>query len=173
MRSSLHSTSLLKDIFVHLDFKGAPPTFNFLCQLIKFMSLQFKNLITGLVFEFEDMFPFDGHLASIASNKAYSKEEIKELVRLCKSLSIKIVVLVQTIGHLEFVLKRTRFAEWREEPDNVISICTLKPGLIDLITQMINQIVELIGVDNLAYLHIGADEVFNFATCRECKLFAE
>jgi hypothetical protein len=74
---------------------------------------------------------------------------------------------------MEYVLKRGRFAEWREETDNTISICTLKQGVIDLVFQIISQVVEMIGVENLAYLHIGADEVFNFASCRDCKLFTE
>lgn len=29
----------------------------------------------------------------------------------------------------------------------------------------------MIGADNLSHLHLGADEIFNYATCKECKLF--
>ena len=38
---------------------------------------------------------------------------------------------------MEYVLKRGRFAEWREENDNTISICTLKPGVVDVVLQII------------------------------------
>ena len=33
--------------------------------------------------------------------------------------------------------------------------------------------IEGFGSGNIDYLHIGADEVFNFASCRECKLFVQ
>ena len=70
------------------------------------MGDRFKHLVTGLVFELEDMFPYEGHLQPIASPKAYSKSQIESLVNLCKKQKLKIVVLVQTFGHLEYVLKR-------------------------------------------------------------------
>ena len=74
---------------------------------------------------------------------------------------------------MEYVLKRSQFAEYREQHDNPISICSLKKGSIDLVFQLLSQVVDVIGAENLSYLHIGADEVFNFATCRDCQLFVE
>ena len=63
--------------------------------------------------------------------------------------------------------------DFREEADNPISICSLREGALDLVTQMMQQVISVIGPENLAYLHIGADEVFNFASCQDCKLFVE
>ena len=68
------SSPFLKDVFVHIDLKGAPPKFDYLVRLIEFISERFKYLVTGLVFEFEDMFPFEGHLQQVSSPKAYSKQ---------------------------------------------------------------------------------------------------
>ena len=70
--------------------------------------------MSGFVFEFEDMFPFEGHLKSVVSPKAYTREQIKMLANLLKRRNLKIIVLVQTFAHLEYVLKRDRFAEYRE-----------------------------------------------------------
>lgn len=89
-----------------------------------------------------------------------------------KRKKLKIVVLVQTFGHLEYVLKRNRFADYREQADNPISVCSLKQGSIELIASLVNQVVDGFGEKNIDFLHIGADEVFNFASCRECSLFA-
>ena len=61
----------------------------------------------------------------------------------------------------------------REEADNPISICSLREGALDLVTQMMQQVISVVGPSNLAYLHIGADEVFNFASCQDCKLFVD
>ena len=89
-----------------------------------------------------------------------------------KRKKLKIVVLVQTFGHLEYVLKRNRFADYREQADNPISVCSLKQGSIELIASLVSQVVDGFGEKNIDFLHIGADEVFNFASCRECSLFA-
>ena len=37
---------------------------------------EFEHLVTGFVFEFEDMFPFEGSLRDVASPKAYTKDQI-------------------------------------------------------------------------------------------------
>ena len=42
---------------------------------------------------------------------------------------------------------------------------------MDLVMQLVSQVVDLIGAENIAYLHLGADEIFNYSTCRQCKLF--
>ena len=142
-------------------------------RYIEFVVTRFEFLVTGFVFEFEDMFPFEGLLQSVASPKAYSREQIQYLVSYLKRRKLKIVVLVQTFAHLEYVLKRSRFVDYREQPDNPISICSLRRGAIELIGSMIRQVVDAIGAQNIDLLHIGADEVFNFASCRECALFAQ
>ena len=158
---------------MHLDLKGAPPVFDFLMRYLEFLTTRFEFLVTGFVLEFEDMFPYEGHLASVASPKAYSREQIQYLVSFLKGRKLKIVVLVQTFGHLEYVLKRSRFMDYREQPDNPISICSLRKGAIQLIGSLLKQVIDLIGEQNIDLLHIGADEVFNFASCRECSLFVQ
>lgn len=65
-----------KDVLVHIDLKGSPPIFDFLMRYLEFVLSSFEFLVTGFVFEFEDMFPFQGHLSSVASPKAYSREQI-------------------------------------------------------------------------------------------------
>ena len=59
----------------------------------------------------------------------------------------------------------------REEPDKMISVCTLKPESLDLVCEIVNQTIEIIGRKNIKYFHIGADEVFNIAACPSCSLF--
>ena len=66
----------------------------FLVRLIEFINDRFKYLVTGLLFEFEDMFPYEGRLRQAASPKAYSRQQIESLVRLCKKNQLKIAVLV-------------------------------------------------------------------------------
>lgn len=49
----------------------------------------------------------------------------------------------------------------------------MRKGAIELVGSLIKQVVDLLGEQNIDYLHIGADEVFNFASCRECSLFVQ
>ena len=65
-----------KDVLLHIDLKGAPPKFDFLMRYLEFVSSKFEFLVRGFVLEFEDMFPFEGQLQSVASSKAYSREQI-------------------------------------------------------------------------------------------------
>lgn len=44
---------------INLDLKGAPPTFEFLKQFIRYIGTRFKNEIYGILFEFEDTFPYE------------------------------------------------------------------------------------------------------------------
>ena len=162
-----------KQVVIHLDLKGSPPTFDFLLRFLRFLGAHFKNLITGILIEFEDMFPFTGFLQDIASPNCYSRKQIQDLVKVCKELGFKISVLIQTFGHLEFVLKHQRFSEYREQQENPISLCSLHKGSLDLVMQMVSQVVDLIEAKNIWHLHIGADEVFNYSTCKACKLFVQ
>jgi hexosaminidase len=57
---------------VHIDLKGAPPKFEFLERLLRFISVRFKHLVDGVLIEFEDMFPFTGFLKAINSPNCYS-----------------------------------------------------------------------------------------------------
>ena len=47
-------------------------------------------------------------------------------------------MLIQTFGHMEYVLKHGRFHDYREQSDNPISLCSLKPESLDLVLQMIS-----------------------------------
>lgn len=67
---------LFKEVFVHLDLKGAPPTFPFLMDFVKYLGIHFEKVVTGIVFEFEDTFPYDGNLKPLKANNHYSKEQI-------------------------------------------------------------------------------------------------
>lgn len=58
---------------VHFDLKGAPPKIDYLQQLIPLI-VQLGG--TGLLIEYEDMFPYDGVLKSIAATNHYTRAEV-------------------------------------------------------------------------------------------------
>ncbi|KAG7491689.1 hypothetical protein MATL_G00006810 [Megalops atlanticus] len=146
---------------VHLDFKGAPPRMSYLQKLIPLIAHLGAD---GLLLEYEDMFPYEGELKVLQAtdHPPYSPEEIKMIQDVAKSSGLEVIPLVQTFGHLEFVLKHRAFWELRE-----VGFClgTLNPHQeqsVKLLLDMVRQVLEL--HPDIKCLHIGADEVLHFCS---------
>lgn len=92
--------------------------------------------------------------------------------------------LVQTFGHLEFVLKLKKFKNLREVDEVPQSICPSLNASLAFIEEMITQIIsfhqkkpnDMIFELNSDYqepifthIHIGCDEVLRMAECMRCK----
>ncbi|XP_048585167.1 hexosaminidase D [Nematostella vectensis] len=149
---------------VHLDLKGAPPKMSYLLHILPVMK---KWGATGLLVEYEDTFPYQGDLAILKSSLAYSKEEINQLKEKCKELGLLIIPLVQTFGHMEFVLKHQQFAHLRETIEFTNSVCPINKDSVPLIKKMIDQVLEM--HPDLKWFHVGGDEVWNLKTCNQCR----
>jgi hypothetical protein len=68
-----HRPLIPRHRLVHLDLKGAPPRISYLKKLLPI----FKRLgATGLLLEWEDMFPFSGSLAKVAATNHYTPDEV-------------------------------------------------------------------------------------------------
>lgn len=155
---------------VHLDLKGAPPKITFLAQLFPLLR---EWGATGLLIEWEDTFPYVRDLAMLGSNGpscpagAYTAEEAREFLKLAGDAGLAVVPLVQTIGHLEFVLKHDKWRALREVEAYPSSMCPSHPEAVSLATSLIKQIVEF--HPDIQYLHIGADEVWHMGLCPACS----
>ena len=98
--------------FVHLDLKGAAPKVIYYEKLFSFL----KQLgATGLLIEYEDMFPFTDRLSIIKHDFAYTKNDIEKILQLAKINGLKVMPLLQVYGHLEYVLKLKEFMHLRED----------------------------------------------------------
>ncbi|XP_047291742.1 hexosaminidase D isoform X5 [Homo sapiens] len=140
---------------VHLDLKGAPPKVSYLSEIFPLFRALGAN---GLLIEYEDMFPYEGPLRLLRAKYAYSPSEIKEILHLAGLNELEVIPLVQTFGHMEFVLKHTAFAHLREVGSFP---CTLNPHEAEslaLVGAMIDQVLEL--HPGAQRLHIGCDEVY-------------
>ncbi|XP_063077244.1 hexosaminidase D [Engraulis encrasicolus] len=142
---------------VHLDLKGAPPKFDYLLKLIHLFADLGAN---GLLIEYEDMFPYEGDLESIraSAHPPYSREEIAILQDTAKSRNLEVIPLVQTFGHMEFVLKHGAFRELREVGHCLGTLNPHKERAVQLVLEMLRQVMEL--HPGSSSLHLGADEVY-------------
>ena len=107
---------------VHLDLKGAPPKPSY---YEKFFPMIREFGATGVLIEYEDMFPYEGILADARSAFAYNHSDIEYIKKLAKDNNLYLIPLVQTYGHLEWLLKLKKFSHLRENFNypQVISPC--------------------------------------------------
>ncbi|XP_026207166.1 hexosaminidase D isoform X2 [Anabas testudineus] len=153
---------------VHLDLKGAPPREEYLHKLIDL----FSHLgVDGLLMEYEDMFPYEGELKLLqaAAQPAYSPEQISSMQEFAKSKGMEVIPLVQTFGHMEFVLKHRSMWSYREVAHCVGTLNPHKEEGVRLVMEMLRQVVDM--HPGLNTLHIGADEVYMLGEGEESKLW--
>lgn len=153
-----------REIIVHLDLKGAPPivpVYEWLFPLLKSLGVK------GVLMEYEDMFPYSGELAKVSRASHYNRSDINEINRIASANNLEIIPLVQTFGHMEFILKYSHFAHLRENPLADDTICPSDARSIDLIRNVIDQVRALHPKSDR--IHIGADEAYHIAEDDRCR----
>ena len=146
--------------YVHIDMKGGPPTISYLVELMEVMSCWGAE---GLLVEWEDMFPWSGNISVLARPGHYTLEMVETLLHHAARLRLEVIPLIQTFGHMEFVLKHSQFHHLREVLRFPNCIRPLGPGeeceeVRILLADMVRQVTA--AHPGLKFLHIGCDEVW-------------
>ncbi|CAF3812291.1 unnamed protein product [Rotaria magnacalcarata] len=156
--------------YIHLDLKGAPPKANkFYDSFFNFL----QNLqmgVKGVLIEYEDTLPLHGNLANISHHAAYTKSDIALIQEAGKMHRIDIIPLIQTFGHLEWILKLERFKSYRDDLSlpTVISPCINETYI--LLEDLLQQTLDMHPNSNI--IHIGCDEVslkYSNPACNEAS----
>ncbi|CAL9707806.1 unnamed protein product [Knipowitschia caucasica] len=142
---------------VHLDLKGAPPKIEYLLQLIELFA---KLGADGLLVEYEDMFPYEGELKVLqaSTHSAYSGEEVMRIQEAARAQGLEVIPLIQTFGHMEFVLKHESLRSLREVDQCLGTLSPHGERPLQLLMHMLQQVIQR--HPGLSTLHIGADEVY-------------
>ncbi|OPJ87478.1 hexosaminidase D [Patagioenas fasciata monilis] len=149
---------------VHLDLKGAAPRVSYLEQVFPLLSQLGAN---GILIEYEDMFPFKGELEILKSPYAYSEEDIERIQQLAELHKLEVVPLVQTFGHVEFILKHEKYQHLREVERFPNSFNPHIPETLALLKSILSQVIEK--HRRSTWIHIGADEVFHLGEGMDSK----
>lgn len=67
-----------------------------------------------------------------------------EFLEIARDLDLEIIPLVQTFGHLEYLLKLAEFRDLREVDAFPDSICPSDNQSLEIITNMIEQVLKFI-----------------------------
>merc|ERR1719300_1889565 len=110
------------------------------------------------------MFPWTGNLEIVARNSHYTRDMITHLLSHASKLGIHVIPLIQTFGHMEFVLKHEPWRHLRDVeqfPNCLRPLCvdTEKEEVRMLVTEMIRQVAE--SHSDLNTIHLGCDEVWS------------
>jgi len=153
---------------VHLDLKGAPPKISYILSIIPLLR---QWGATGILVEYEDMFPYKNRLRVLSQPNAYTSEDLKAIQEVTKAEGMEYIPLLQSFGHVEFILKHSQFKHMREASINPMSLCPKHEESLPLIGEIIEQFIE--EHLDLEYLHIGGDEVFCMNVCKKCVASCE
>ncbi|KJH50131.1 hypothetical protein DICVIV_03768 [Dictyocaulus viviparus] len=147
---------------VHLDLKGGAFKPEFFTEMFRYLN---RIQATGVLIEWEDMFPYTGTLSKAVNGNAYSLEHVEFILNEAKRYRLEVVPLVQTFGHLEWILKLEQFAHLREDSRFPQVICFAEKEAWNLITDMIDQVAVVHKKHGMNYFHMGADEAFQLGIC--------
>ena len=84
-------------------------------------------------------------------------QEIAALLQAAKENNLGVIPLVQTFGHLEWILKLDQFKNLREEPAYPQALCPSKEEALNMVRTMVTQMMEI--HRDSTHIHIGCDEV--------------
>ncbi|EGT45477.1 hypothetical protein CAEBREN_31029 [Caenorhabditis brenneri] len=158
------SSRRFRNVIVHLDLKGAPPRVEYLIEFFKLLS---KNYVDGVLIEYEDMFPYTDEIRNIRRETHYSESDIRRIIQAAEKYHLEVIPLIQSFGHLEFVLKKPKFMHLSEDIIDLNTICISDEKAINIVEQMILQIRRL--HPNSTRIHIGSDEAYHVAEDRRCQ----
>ncbi|KAJ1346343.1 hypothetical protein KIN20_001106 [Parelaphostrongylus tenuis] len=151
-----------ENIIVHFDLKGAPPRVPYFLQLLDIVA---QSGATGVMIEWEDMFPWTGKLEVAKNTDAYSLEDVQEILTKARDLNLDVIPLVQTFGHLEWILKLEHFRKYRENDEYPQVLCVGDEEAVEIVKDALKQVIDVHKSFGIKYFHIGSDEVFEFGVC--------
>jgi hexosaminidase len=106
------TSDFVRNRIVHFDLKGAPPQLEYYQQLFPLL----RQLgATGILLEYEDMFPYHGRLGAWKNRNAYTVDNIRSIINWARQEQLIVIPLVQSFGHLEWILKVEENEQYRED----------------------------------------------------------
>ncbi len=153
----------MKIIAYHLDFKRAMWSRAYLDSFLERLRQWGYNAI---VLEMEDKFRFDGY-PEIGHAEAWSHAEAAAFASKCRRMGLQVIPLMQSLGHLEFILGKRKYAHLREAPDLTEHLDVTNPGAVPFLEKIFDEIIDVIKPAH--YFHMGGDETWQLGNSPRCQ----
>jgi hypothetical protein len=147
----------------HLDLKGTRRT---LANLKAILPSLAEAKVNAVLAEYEDYVRLDRH-PSLAVPQALSKDEVREWIKAAQDYNITVIPLVQSLGHLQYVLRQPKYAHLQEKTGDPSEACANHPETWPLIRDFLDEMMDL--HEGLPLFHVGLDETFHIGTCPRCQ----
>ena len=139
---------------VHLDLKYIMHRKDYLMRWLDTLA---DTKVNTLLLEYEDKFPYRTHPV-LRHPLAFTEAELKAFLAKARGHGIRVVPLIQNMGHVEYILKHEQFAHlrrngWYTEYD------TTKPEAMQMVREVLDDVLRFHGEDE--WFHLGGDECFS------------
>lgn len=149
-------------IAFHLDLKTIHYRQDYLAVL--FLRLASAGY-THVFVELEDKVQLDT-LKPAVWFEAWTKPQFAQVLADIRHAGMVAIPLIQTLGHLEFVLSHKAHHPLRETPGSAYQLCPSNPRSVSFAKRYMDEVGELF--ENPPLFHIGADEAWSLGRCPSC-----
>jgi hexosaminidase len=146
---------------LHLDLRCQKLRPEYLARYVAELGSYKINTVT---FEWEDTFPF-GRTPEVAGPYHYTREEVGRIISACEENFITAVPLLQTIGHVEYILRNEVHASLREDHRDLSQYCLTNPDVLPFICGLIDEVAD---AHPGPLFHMGGDETRLLGHCPRC-----
>lgn len=123
-----------------------------------------------ILYEVEDKFRHPRHPA-IAHPDAITPEETTKRMTALRKRGFRVIPMVQSLGHAEYVLSKPGYEKFRESPDHTAQYDPLSEESRALVCELIDDLIKAVKPEK--YFHIGGDETWNLGQSEKCKSIVE
>jgi Glycosyl hydrolase family 20, domain 2/Glycosyl hydrolase family 20, catalytic domain len=148
---------------IHMDLKGCTPTVAYMKRLIPKLA-EYK--INTLLMEYENVVALDA-TPGVAKPSAWSKKDVAALANLARRNRITLMPLLQSLGHVEYILQHEGYKRFREDQEDVSQYCPSNPDVFSFFREQAEEIIEFFPESK--YFHVGADETRLLGHCPKCR----
>lgn len=111
-------------------------------------------------------------LPKVARSDAYSTRQMTDLVKTATQVGIKVVPIVNLLGHTQYLIKTESLRDLNElraddgAPLERGQICPLHPGTIKVADKLLRDMAPFCTAGKV---HVGLDESFHLGECPRCR----
>ena len=148
---------------IHWDLKGYQPKFEILLEELEILA---SYKVNAILLELEDKYNYKC-APGIGCSTAFSFEEMRKISKYAADLHIMIVPKLQSIAHVDYMLKQPEYRDLREN-EHCYQFCCSSTKVDKLWNKMADELMECFA-EHPKYFHVGADEATYLGECPKCK----